>query len=75
MPRASASDAHTGSSTELVASTSCFGPALITNVSPSSLVRRILSPNATGEDRMVAGTGIRPPSYWTAPVTGIETAS
>ena len=38
------------------------------NVSPSSLVCRMLSPNATSDERKVAGTGGRPPSYTMAPV-------
>src|SRR5689334_7407764 len=39
----------------------------MTNVWPSSLVSKILSPKATGEDMNVAGTGTRPLSYFTVP--------
>src|SRR5438105_4556009 len=62
-PFAIAGDAYTGSPTELVRNTSCAGPALITNVSPSSLVRKIRSSNATADAVNVAGTGTRPPSF------------
>ena len=41
----------------------------MTNVSPSSLVSRILSSNATGDAKKVAGTGTRPPSYLRSPVS------
>src|SRR5207245_10665138 len=68
-PFAIAGDANTGSATELVRNTSCAGPALITNVSPSSLVRKTRSSNATADAVNVAGTGTRPPSYMRSPVT------
>jgi hypothetical protein len=46
----------------LVAITSCFGPALTTYVSPSSLINNSLPSKATGEAVNVAGAGMRPPS-------------
>src|SRR6185436_9791346 len=67
-PSAIAGEAYTGSPTEFVPSTSCFGPAFTINVSQSSLVIRILPSNATGDAVNVAGIGIRPPSYFTSPV-------
>ena len=54
VPPAKASEAHTGSPTVFVRSTSCLGPALMKNVSPSSLVCRMLSPKATSDERNVA---------------------
>ena len=71
-PLASASDEYTGSSTELVRTISCAGPALSMKVSPSSLVIAIRPLNATGDPMKWVGTGGRPPSYLTAPVCDVE---
>ncbi len=49
IPSASVGDAQTGSSMELVRKMAYTGPERNTKVSPSSLVTRILSPNATGD--------------------------
>ena len=51
-----------GSPTELVARISCVGPALTTNVSPSSLVMSTLPSNATGDAVNGIDFGTRPPS-------------
>src|SRR5262245_36948810 len=48
-PSAIAIEVRQGSPIEFVPSTSCCGPALITKVSPSSLVSRILPSYATGD--------------------------
>jgi len=65
---ARAGEEETGSPTEFVRTISWRGPALIMNVSPSSLVIAITPANATGDPMKRAGTGGRPPSYRTAPV-------